>query len=126
MTILRLFLRLIQVGLLMTLITEHILEFICYIMIFLHIRKHNIEVAYIITEQEFKRRHKQNILTFYNQFALFLVEVGSIATMVFAVLFPSVRPIIGLFVSFNPVLTVATCLTSAPLRKIAMEMLKHA
>lgn len=111
--------RMKQGILLTTVLSLHISEIICYVVFFHHLYKHNMNILSmdLLSPQEIQKRNKANVLTFMNQFILFLFEISGIAFMFISMVFPGVRPMAALYTVTNPFMSVATVLTSNVLRQ---------
>lgn len=106
------------------LIFNHIMEIICYAIIYLEVRKSNKEVSGLLSASAVRRRTKQNILTFMNQVAIFGVEISGYILVCVTIIFPSGRPLAILYTCLNPILPLAIVFASNPLREAALKLFK--
>lgn len=112
-----------QVLVVMTLISEHVLELACYIALVIHIIRTDREVAPLLMETEVKRRWKQNVITLANQSFLFFLEILGYCLLLFTIAWSTEKTLVNTFNLFNPILSIATLITSGPLRETTIEML---
>lgn len=115
-----------QAILLTTVLGLHITEITCYVVFFHHLYKHNMNILTmdLLSPQEIQKRNRANVLTFMNQFILFLFEISGIACMFISLVFPSFRPMAALYTATNPFMSVATVLTFNVLRQKLISALK--
>lgn len=112
-----------QIGALSLVITYHVAELICYVAIYVHLKRHDRSIQHLLSRDAYNARRRSHVVSLYLQIQLFVMEVSGGIAVAITVFFTQYRwlSVFGI-IGTNPLISIMIILSSKPLRKTMMEL----